>query len=154
MSDTKISNETLLSGLTGNEKVPASQPVGSPVVWLPGGLTIAQIAQHAFDACPDMLRGFIEAVANKTYSIVLKATHGGTISETVTKSVSGTCTATFKINTTALGGSDNSVSSGEQTQAHSTANVFAAGDDIVVTISANAACVDMAFTVKYTRQVA
>ena len=68
-----------------------------------------------------------------------------------TKSASGTCTATWKINSTALGGTANSVSSSEQSQAHSSNNVFAAGDDIVLTVSSNSSCLKMAWTITYTR---
>lgn len=99
----------------------------------------------------DTISGFIGAPANKTYTLVLKCPYGGTINETVTKSASGTCTATFKINGTPLGGTANSVSSSEQTQAQASANTFVAGDDIEVTISSNSSCVDMAFTIKVTK---
>lgn len=99
----------------------------------------------------DTMSGFIGAPADKSYTLVLKCPYGGTINETVTKSASGTCTATFKINTTALGGTANSVSSSEQTQTHASANTFVAGDDIVLTISSNSSCVDMSFTIKVTK---
>lgn len=96
------------------------------------------------------ISGFIEYPSNKDYMIVIKAPYGGTITETTTQSTSGTCTATFKINTTALGGTANSVSSVEQSQLHSSSNVFAAGDDIVITIASNSACLNMSFTIAYT----
>lgn len=99
----------------------------------------------------EFMSGFIATPSDKDYRIVVKAAHGGTITETTTRSASGTCTATFKINTTALGGTANSVSSSEQSQAHSSSNVFAEGDDLVITISSNSSCADMSFTIKYTR---
>lgn len=99
----------------------------------------------------EMMCGFIASPSDKDYRIVVKAAHAGTITETTTRSASGTCTATFKVNTTALGGTANSVSSSEQSQAHSTSNTFAEGDDIVITISSNSSCADMSFTIKYTR---
>jgi len=46
------------------------------------------------------------------------------------------------------------VSSAEQSQAHSGTNTFVAGDDIVLTISSNAACADISFTIVYTRTLA
>lgn len=95
--------------------------------------------------------GNIGTVADGDYTLVLKAPHGGTVTETTTKSASGTCTATFKVNSTALGGTANSVSSSEQSQAHSSTNTFVAGDDIVLTVSANSSCSKLAFTIKYTR---
>ena len=102
----------------------------------------------------EAIAGFIASPSDKDYRIVVKIPHGGTITETTTVSASGTCTATFKINTTALGGTVNSVSSTEQSQAHASANAFAADDDIVLTVSANASCVDLSFSIKYTRTLA
>lgn len=102
----------------------------------------------------DAISGMVAFPSNKDYRLVVKIPFGCTITETVTRSASGTCTATFKINTTALGGTANSVSSTEQSQAHSSANVVAAGDDIVMTISSNSACVDLSFTIKTTRTLA
>lgn len=109
-------------------------------------LSAAAAAQTA-----EMIAGFITSPSNKSYTIVLKMAHAGTITETTTKSASGTCTATFKVNSTALGGTANSVSSSEQSQAHAATNTFVAGDDIVLTVSANSTCVDMSFSIKYTR---
>lgn len=99
------------------------------------------------------ISGMILSPSDKSYKLVVKCPFAGTINETVTISASGTCTATFKINTTALGGTANSVSSAEQTQAHASSNAFSAGDDIVVTISSNSSCADMSFTIKYTRVI-
>lgn len=102
----------------------------------------------------EMIGGFIASPSDKDYKIVVKMAHGGTITETTTVSASGTCTATFKVNTTALGGTANSVSSTEQSQAHASSNTFVAGDDIVITISSNTSCADMSFSIKYTRTLA
>nr|WMC99346.1 hypothetical protein RAR13_11880 [Aminobacter aminovorans] len=116
-----------------------------------GTLNATALYVNGQSVATDTMSGFIGAPADKSYTIVLKCPYGGTINETVTKSASGTCTATFKINTTALGGTANSVSSSEQTQAHASANTFVAGDDIVLTISSNSSCLDMAFTIKVTK---
>lgn len=102
----------------------------------------------------ECLAGFIATPSDKSYKLVVKAPHAGTITETTTISASGTCTATFKINSTALGGTANSVSSAEQSQAHASNNAFAAGDDIVLTVSANSTCADLSFSIKYTRTLA
>lgn len=99
----------------------------------------------------EMMCGFISTPSDKDYRLVLKAAHAGSITETTTRSESGTCTATFKVNTTALGGTANSVSSSEQSQAHTSSNTFAEGDDLVLTVSSNASCAGLSFTVKYTR---
>jgi hypothetical protein len=101
----------------------------------------------------DCIGGIIETPADGDYMLVVKMPYAGTINETVTKSASGTCTATFKVNTTALGGTANSVSSAEQSQTHSSSNTFAAGDDIQVTISSNSACSKMSFSIKVTRSI-
>ncbi|UVC14702.1 hypothetical protein [Mesorhizobium onobrychidis] len=99
----------------------------------------------------DAISGIIQTPLDGTYLLVVKVPFGLTIVETVTKSISGTCTATFKIDGVALGGTANAVSSAEQTQAQASANVAAAGTDISVTISANAVCSGMSFTIKYSR---
>lgn len=111
----------------------------------------ATLAAAAASQTTEMIAGFIASPSDKSYKIAVKMAHGGTITETTTISVSGTCTATFKINSTALGGTANSVSSAEQSQSHASNNVFSAGDDIVLTVSSNSSCADMSFSIKYTR---
>jgi hypothetical protein len=103
------------------------------------------------DDIVDFISGLIPLPVDSSYKLIVKAPYAGTITEVTTISASGTCTATFKINTTALGGTANSVSSTEESQAHASANAFVAGDDIVLTVSANATCVDMSFTIKFTK---
>lgn len=129
----------------GNLEVPTKNAVRDKIesIVVGGGASTTQTGE--------MIGGFIAAPSDKSYTIALKMAHGGTITETTTKSASGTCTATFKINTTALGGTANSVSSAEQSQAHASSNTFAAGDDIVLTVSSNSSCADMSFSIKYTR---
>lgn len=99
----------------------------------------------------ECISGLIVTPSDGDYKIVVKAPHGGTITEMTTISASGTCTLTGKINTTAFGGTANSVSSSEQSQVQASANVFVAGDDIVLTVSGNSSCSKMTFTIKYTR---
>lgn len=99
----------------------------------------------------ESLSGGIETVANKDYTLILKAPYDGVIKRATTKAGSGTCTAAFKINTTALGGTANSVSTSKQTQAHTSANAFSKGDDIVLTVSSNSSCTDMAFSLEMER---
>lgn len=107
----------------------------------------------ATDVITDAISGVIELPDNQDYRLVVNMPFAGTITQTTTRSASGTATATFKVNTTALGGTANSVSSSEQSQAHASSNTFSAGDDIVVTISSNAACLNLSFTVKFTRSL-
>lgn len=93
------------------------------------------------------------ALADGDYIVAIRMPFGGIITETTTKCSTGTATATFKVNTTALGGTANSVSTSEQSQSHSTSNTFSSGDDIIITISSNAACEDMTYMIKYTRDL-
>lgn len=162
-----INDEDLLIGYDGSGWVSLALSGGG---YAPGGADVAvadggtgastaaaartNLGAAAQSQTNEGISGLIETPSNKDYRIVVKAPHGGTITETTTISASGTCTATFKINATALGGTANSVSSSEQSQAHAGSNTFSAGDDIVITISANSSCADMSFTIKYTRTLA
>jgi hypothetical protein len=117
--------------------------------------TVQTTAATAFSSSQtEFISGVIPAVANQDYKLVVKIPYACTINTTTTICTSGTATATFKINTTALGGTANSVSSSEQTQTHSSANAVAADDDIVVTISSNSSCLFLSFTIKITRTLA
>lgn len=102
----------------------------------------------------EFISGIIPVPTNTDYKIVVNIPYGVTITDTTTISTSGTCTATFKINTTAIGGTANSVSVTKQTLSHSSSNVAAAGDDLVITVSANSTCQNMSFTIKMTRTLA
>jgi hypothetical protein len=96
----------------------------------------------------------IDTVANQDYTIFLRVPFGGTIVETSSQCASGSATATFKVNSTALGGSPNAVSTTLQNQSQSPSNTFVAGDLLKVTMSANSACLGASFTIKYTRTLA
>lgn len=96
--------------------------------------------------------GMILVPANQDYRIALNLPFPGQILAVTTRCTSGTCTLTGKINTTALGGTANAVSSAEQEQAHSSNNTWVIGDDIVLTISANASCLNLSFTIKYVKK--
>ena len=101
----------------------------------------------------DTFSVLIETVANQDYKIIFNCPFGGTINTVWAISVSGTATCTVKINTTALGGTASAVSSAGQTQSHSTNNVFVTSNDIVLTFSANAACLRATITIGYTRNL-
>jgi len=88
----------------------------------------------------------IEYPDNKDYRVVINAALARTITGVTTRSSTGTCTVTVKINTTALGGTANSVTTTESTQAHSSANALAVGDDIVLTVSANSSAENVSVT--------
>ncbi len=93
----------------------------------------------------------VQYVENIDYPIALNLSWPITIQSVTSKSSTGTCTATVKINTTALGGTANSVSSSEQTQSHTTSNAAVAGDDVKVTASSNSSCEMMVIKIQFTR---
>jgi len=96
----------------------------------------------------------ISTVANQDYTIILKAPHGGLISDIAGKSASGTCTATFKIEGVAITTGAVSVTSTESAVTPTGAATFVAGDTISVTCSANSSCLDANFSIKYSRTLA
>lgn len=112
----------------------------------------ADAVARAVAAATDMWAGNIAYPTNKTLTLVQNCAFAGTITVTTTKSASGTATFTFKVNTTALDGTANSVSGTENIQAHATA--FAIGDDIVLTITSASSCIDAAFSLHFTRTAA
>lgn len=95
---------------------------------------------------------FDEAVlADGDYTLWYDAPFGGTITKVRTECTSGTATLTGKVNSTALGGTANSVSSTAQEQSHSSSNTFAKGDVVKFTISSNSACLVLAGAFYMTR---
>jgi len=118
----------------------------------PHEVTAGQIgALTSSSKITDFISGLIESPSNGDYVVLRNAPFAGTITSITTKSSDGTCTLTGYINSTALGGSANSVSDSEEEQEHSSNNTFAAGDDIKITVSSNSSCANMEFTVKYKR---
>lgn len=91
----------------------------------------------------EMIGTYIAEADDTDYAILKDTQFAGEILETYTVSTSGTCTATFKIGSTALGGTANSVSSSESTQAHSSSNAVVNGDDLNLTISSNASATEV-----------
>mgnify|MGYP000482297852 CR=1 FL=1 len=89
---------------------------------------------------------FVGTTTARDYSIVLRAPYAFRITETTTKCVSGSASATIKIDGTGLGGSAHSVSSTEETIARSSANTASRDTDITVTFGAGA--VDPSITIK------
>jgi hypothetical protein len=114
-------------------------------------LTAAEVDANFAGLAVGALNFYIPTVANQDYTIALKMRHGGSITEATTQSVSGTATATFKVNSTALGGSANACSSSVQSQTHVATNTFVAGDSIVVTMSANSSCLGLAINLRVLR---
>lgn len=93
----------------------------------------------------------VATVADQDYVLWYDAPWPGEVTKIRTESASGTCTLTGKVNTTALGGTANSVSSTAQEQAHSSTNTFVKGDKLQFTVSSNAACLTMAVAFYLTR---
>jgi len=111
------------------------------------GKTLEDLYSQAVAPEAFQMSSMIEYPDNKDYRIFLKAETAMTITATTTRTSAGTATVTFKINSTALGGTANSASTSEQTQAHESANVVAAGDDIVLTVSAVSGAEDLAYSI-------
>lgn len=105
----------------------------------------------AFQVWVDGIGGLFSFPDNITYKIWLNSPFAGTITSTTTICSSGSCTATFKINGTTIGGTANSVTTSEQTQSHASSNVFAISDDLNITISSNSSCQYMSFMIAFTR---
>jgi hypothetical protein len=148
------SGETTVTGgitaLTGDVTASGSGSVAATLAsGAVEGANLATAVQNAI--LNDCIAGVIELPEDGDTRLWINIPYGFTISSTTTRSASGTCTATFKINTTALGGTANAVSSTEQEQAHASDNVVVAGDDLVVTISSNSACEKLSFTVEFAR---
>jgi hypothetical protein len=114
-------------------------------------LTAAECDANIAGLAVEDLNFYIPTVANQDYTIALKMRYGGSITEATTQAISGTATATFKVNTTALGGTANACSSSIVSQASLTTNTFVAGDKIVVTMSANSSCLGLAINLRVLR---
>jgi hypothetical protein len=99
----------------------------------------------------EFVSGLIPVPTNQAYNIIINIPYGATITTTTTIATSGTCTATFAINGTAIGGTANSVSSSQNVQTHASSNVASSGATISMTVSSNSTCLGLAFTIAFTR---
>ncbi len=118
------------------------------------GETRSHAAQLAtFQAVTDTFSVLISAPTNKDYLVWVDVPFAMTVEAMTTICEGGTCTLVAKKDTSAITGLSNSVSTSEVTNAATAGNVFAAGDDLRLTVSANAACAFMSVTVKFTRAV-
>jgi hypothetical protein len=124
---------------------------GNPTISLPSTIVLTgkTITGHA---SIDYWSGMILVPTNRDYRIIIKVPFAGTVNETISRCTSGTATATWKVNTTAMGAT-NAISSTEVAQTQSSNNTFVVDDDIVITVSANASCLDFTFGIKYTRNL-
>lgn len=94
-----------------------------------GGVSVAIVNQVA--SAPYLF----PAPEDGTLKVIVKSTFAWTITETTTITDAGTATVTVNINGTPLGGTANSASTSEQSQAHISANAVAVGDDLSVTFA-------------------
>ena len=142
-----ITNAMLAGSIDLTSKVTGALPIAN------GGTaaTSASAARTALELAVNSWSGILLLPANQTYKLVIKIPFAGVINSVTTMCASGSATATFKINTTALGGTANAISTSEQSQNHASDNAFSVGDDIQVTISSNSSCVDASFSIVYTR---
>ncbi len=108
----------------------------------------ASVTQTAFSPW------FMEFPDAKDYRVIINSPIAFTINSVTTRSSTGTCTLTVKINTTALGGTANSVSTTESTQAHTSANAVAVGDDVVFTVSSVSSVENVSILLKCTLTLA
>lgn len=102
----------------------------------------------------DFISGIVKTPANQDYRIVEKLPYAATITELTAKTSSGTITATFKINTTAITTGAINVTSTQGSVTPTALNVAASGDVLVMTLSANSSAANLSFTVKFTRTLA
>ena len=93
---------------------------------------------------------FIPAPLAQDYTYI-NIPYAFTVNSMTTKCTGGTCTAAAKINSTAITGLSNAVSTTEVTNNASGANAFAAGDDIKITLSAVSSAVNVSVTLNVTR---
>ncbi len=95
----------------------------------------------------------IEAAQDKDYDFVGLQLNG-TITSVITKTSSGTCTVTVKINGVELSGSANSASTTKETQQHdadSGQNQITDEDELTVTISSNSSALDVSIAIRGTK---
>lgn len=101
----------------------------------------------------DCISGIIQYPEAQDYVVWINVPFAITVKTMTTRCSTGTCTLTAKKNTTAITGLSNSVSTTEVTNTATAGNVFAAGDDIRLTVSSLSGAENVWFTVKYERSV-
>ena len=97
---------------------------------------------------------YLEAPEAGDYRMVIRASVARKITRVTTRSTAGTCTLTVKLDTTALGGTANSVTTSEQSQAHSSNNDLAVDQDIDFTFSSESSVAGVSVTLSGTLALA
>lgn len=147
----KALSDNTTSALTGKADSSHSHTI-SAVTGLQTALDGKAAATHGHSIVESGCWNFL-LPSDGDYTLILEAAYALTITSTISQCASGSCTATFKIGTTALGGGANAVSTTKQTKTHASARTMTAGDKLVVTISANSSCVKAALQVNFTRTI-
>jgi hypothetical protein len=122
--------------------------------WLssvPKGISAAFTSIGNVQAQQECIDFTIESPDNQDYLFEINAPYGYEITQVDSDCRAGSCTATTKIGSTALGGGANSVSTTLQSKSHTTNNVVAAGGTSVVTISSNSSCAGLRLVYWITR---
>jgi len=114
------------------------------------GITTATISAAGLTQT-DFLSGGIKTPLAQDYRVVEKMPFAATLTGFTAKTSSGTLTATLKINTTAVTSGAINVTSTQGSVTPTAANVMAADDALVITLSSVSSAVDLSFTVKYTK---
>jgi hypothetical protein len=114
------------------------------------GVTTASIGAAGLTQT-EHISGAIRGALNQDYRIVEKLPYGMTVTGFTAKLASGTLTATLKINSTAITTGAINVTSSQASVTPTAANVAAADDALVMTISAISSPIDLSFTIVYTR---
>lgn len=99
----------------------------------------------------DCISGIIQYPEAQDYIIWLNVPYSITVLSMTTKCSTGTCTLAAKKNTTAITGLSNSVSTTEVTNTATAGNVFAAGNDLRLTVSSLSGAENVWFNVKFER---
>lgn len=101
----------------------------------------------------DCVSGIIQYPEEQDYVVFINVPFAITVLTMTTRCSTGTCTLAAKKNTTAITGLSNSVSTTEDTNTATAGNVFAAGDDLRLTVSSLSSAENVWFNVKYERAV-
>lgn len=96
---------------------------------------------------------FIQVAQNQDIIAQLNVSGSWTILQVTTICTGGTCTLVTKKNTTAITGLSNAVSTTQVVTTATAGNVLAVGDNLRITVSANASAVNVAVSIKYSRTI-
>jgi hypothetical protein len=145
--DVKSKNATRLGGIA----VDVSSPSDGDVLTYNSSTGKLELEAGASPTRTEFISGMIESGADKTYMLDLKAPMAYTIVSLAIKTLSGTCTAAVKIESTAVTGiSAVSVTSSEASAAASAANAVSAGNTVSLVLSSCSSAVDISFTLEIT----